>query len=230
MSDLKAIVEALIFASPEPVTLKTLVKLLDTEPKEDIVAAIEALQAGLRRGPAGCRWSRSPAATRSSRGPSCTSGCGGCSTSARRRSCRCVARDARGHRLQAAGHRAGDRRDSRREHGRRRSARSSSASWSRSSAASRSSAGRSCTARRASSSSASASTTCPTCRRSRTCPSCSASTCPPTVGEPAPQTALPFDDERDDRDAEARRVGVTDAVRLQQAAVAGRRRVAPRRR
>ena len=44
MSDLKAIVEALIFASPEPVTLKTLVKLLDTEPKEDIVAAIEALK------------------------------------------------------------------------------------------------------------------------------------------------------------------------------------------
>ena len=44
MSDLKAIVEALIFASPEPVTLKTLVKLLDTEPKEDILAAIDALK------------------------------------------------------------------------------------------------------------------------------------------------------------------------------------------
>jgi segregation and condensation protein B len=44
MSDLKAIVEALIFASPEPVTLKSLVKLLDTEPKEDIVAAIEELR------------------------------------------------------------------------------------------------------------------------------------------------------------------------------------------
>jgi segregation and condensation protein B len=45
MSDLKAIVEALIFASPEPVTLKTLVKLLDTEPKEDIVKAIDELKA-----------------------------------------------------------------------------------------------------------------------------------------------------------------------------------------
>lgn len=44
MSDLKAIVEALIFASPEPLTLKALVKLLDTEPHEDIVAAIQALQ------------------------------------------------------------------------------------------------------------------------------------------------------------------------------------------
>jgi segregation and condensation protein B len=44
MSELKAIVEALIFASPEPVTLKALVKLLDTEPKEEIVAAIDALR------------------------------------------------------------------------------------------------------------------------------------------------------------------------------------------
>src|ERR1041385_4664283 len=44
MSELKAIIEALIFASPEPVTLKALVKLLDTEPKEDIVAAIEELR------------------------------------------------------------------------------------------------------------------------------------------------------------------------------------------
>src|SRR5215471_18764856 len=44
MSDLKSIVEALIFASPEPITLKTLVKLLDAEPKEDIVAALDALK------------------------------------------------------------------------------------------------------------------------------------------------------------------------------------------
>lgn len=49
MSDLKAIVEALIFASPEPVTLKVLVKLLDSEPKEDIVAAIEALREDYNR-------------------------------------------------------------------------------------------------------------------------------------------------------------------------------------
>ena len=43
-SDLKAIVEALIFASPEPVTIKALVKLLDAEPKEDIVRVIDALK------------------------------------------------------------------------------------------------------------------------------------------------------------------------------------------
>ena len=49
MSDLKSIVEALIFASPDPVTMKTLVKLLDTEPKEEIVAAIEALKEDYRR-------------------------------------------------------------------------------------------------------------------------------------------------------------------------------------
>ena len=44
MSELKAIVEALMFASPEPLTIKTLTKLLATEPKEDIVAAVEALK------------------------------------------------------------------------------------------------------------------------------------------------------------------------------------------
>jgi segregation and condensation protein B len=44
MSELKAIVEALIFASPEPMTIKTLIKLLDSEPKEEVVAAVEALK------------------------------------------------------------------------------------------------------------------------------------------------------------------------------------------
>lgn len=41
---LKAIVEALIFASPEPLTPKVLFKLLSDEPKEDVVAAIQAVQ------------------------------------------------------------------------------------------------------------------------------------------------------------------------------------------
>jgi segregation and condensation protein B len=49
MSDLKSIIEALIYASPEPVSLKALVKLLDTEPKEDIEAAIAALRADYER-------------------------------------------------------------------------------------------------------------------------------------------------------------------------------------
>src|SRR3984885_11113171 len=44
MSDLKAIVEASLFASPEPVTVKTLVKLLETEPREAVDAAIEELK------------------------------------------------------------------------------------------------------------------------------------------------------------------------------------------
>jgi segregation and condensation protein B len=41
---LKAIVEALIFASPEPLTLKQLLKLLESEPKEDVQAAIDQLK------------------------------------------------------------------------------------------------------------------------------------------------------------------------------------------
>jgi segregation and condensation protein B len=45
MSDsLKAIIEALMFASPEPLTLKALLKLLDTEPREEVEAAIAALK------------------------------------------------------------------------------------------------------------------------------------------------------------------------------------------
>jgi segregation and condensation protein B len=44
-AELKAIVEALIFASPEPITPRTLFKLLSDEPKEDVTAAIEALRA-----------------------------------------------------------------------------------------------------------------------------------------------------------------------------------------
>src|SRR5438552_16437068 len=43
-AELKAIVEALIFASPEPLTPKQIYKLLDSEPKEDIQAAIAALR------------------------------------------------------------------------------------------------------------------------------------------------------------------------------------------
>jgi segregation and condensation protein B len=50
MSDhLKPIVEALIFASPEPITLKTLQKLLDGEPKEDVDAALAAVKTEYER-------------------------------------------------------------------------------------------------------------------------------------------------------------------------------------
>jgi len=44
-AELKAIVEALIFASPEPITPKMLFKLLAEEPKEDVSAAVDALRA-----------------------------------------------------------------------------------------------------------------------------------------------------------------------------------------
>ena len=44
IAQLKAIVEALVFASPEPLTPKMLFKLLNDEPKEDVLAAVKALQ------------------------------------------------------------------------------------------------------------------------------------------------------------------------------------------
>jgi segregation and condensation protein B len=43
-AELKAILEALIFASPEPLTPKAICKLLDSEPKEDVLAALAALK------------------------------------------------------------------------------------------------------------------------------------------------------------------------------------------
>jgi segregation and condensation protein B len=46
---LKPIVEALIFASPEPLTPKALYRLLDGEPKEDVDAALAALRADYER-------------------------------------------------------------------------------------------------------------------------------------------------------------------------------------
>jgi segregation and condensation protein B len=50
-AEVKAVVEALIFASPEPVTPRMLVRLLAEEPKEDILAAIEALKADYENRP-----------------------------------------------------------------------------------------------------------------------------------------------------------------------------------
>ena len=43
-AELRAILEALIFASPEPLTPKQIYKLLDTEPKEDVQAALAELK------------------------------------------------------------------------------------------------------------------------------------------------------------------------------------------
>src|SRR5689334_3464525 len=43
-AELKAILEALIFASPEPLTPRQMYKLLETEPKEDVQAALAELK------------------------------------------------------------------------------------------------------------------------------------------------------------------------------------------
>ncbi len=50
-AEVKAVVEALIFASPEPMTPKMLCKLLAEEPKEDVLAAIAALKADYENRP-----------------------------------------------------------------------------------------------------------------------------------------------------------------------------------
>src|SRR5439155_16765743 len=43
-AELKAILEALVFASPDPLTPKAIFKLLESEPKEDIQAALAELK------------------------------------------------------------------------------------------------------------------------------------------------------------------------------------------
>jgi segregation and condensation protein B len=48
-AELKAILEALIFASPDPLTPKAMFKLLDSEPKEDVVAALAELKQDYER-------------------------------------------------------------------------------------------------------------------------------------------------------------------------------------
>ena len=50
-AEVKAIVEALIFASPEPVTPKMLYKLLADEPREEVAAAVDALRADYENRP-----------------------------------------------------------------------------------------------------------------------------------------------------------------------------------
>jgi segregation and condensation protein B len=50
-AELKAIVEALIFASPDPITPRMLFKLLSDEPKEDVTAAVNGLKADYENRP-----------------------------------------------------------------------------------------------------------------------------------------------------------------------------------
>jgi segregation and condensation protein B len=50
-AEVRATVEALIFASPEPITPKRLCRLLSEEPKEDVLAAIDSLKADYENRP-----------------------------------------------------------------------------------------------------------------------------------------------------------------------------------
>jgi segregation and condensation protein B len=50
-AEVKAVVEALIFASPEPMTPKMLYRLLTEEPREDVLKAVEALKADYENRP-----------------------------------------------------------------------------------------------------------------------------------------------------------------------------------
>jgi segregation and condensation protein B len=45
LAQLKAVIESLIFASPEPLTMRMLYRLLNDEPKEDVLAAVNAVKA-----------------------------------------------------------------------------------------------------------------------------------------------------------------------------------------
>lgn len=50
-AEVKATVEALIFASPEPITPRQLCRILAEEPKEDVLAAVESLRADYENRP-----------------------------------------------------------------------------------------------------------------------------------------------------------------------------------
>ena len=50
-AEVRATVEALIFASPEPITPRTLCRLLAEEPKEDVLAAVDVLRADYENRP-----------------------------------------------------------------------------------------------------------------------------------------------------------------------------------
>jgi len=50
-AEVRATVEALIFASPEPITPRQLCRILSEEPKEDVLAAVDALRADYENRP-----------------------------------------------------------------------------------------------------------------------------------------------------------------------------------
>jgi segregation and condensation protein B len=52
-AELKAVIEALVYASPDPLTPKTLFKVLESEPREDVQAAFDVLQRDYAEGRGG---------------------------------------------------------------------------------------------------------------------------------------------------------------------------------
>ena len=190
-----SVLEALVFASPEPITPKQLFKLLNDEPKEDVQAALARARGALRRarrraaGRAGRRRLPDRHAARARR-----VGAADVPRAHHAEALAPGARDAGGHRLQAADHRRRDHRDPVGQHlGRHRhAARARPRQDQRPQAGRR--AGRSSTPRRASSSIASASATSRTCRRSRTWPAPSASSRPSGLAVEVVDT-LPLSDE-----------------------------------
>jgi segregation and condensation protein B len=116
LAQLKAVIEALIFASPDPITPRMLYKLLNDEPKEDVKAALDALKADyVDRGglhiaevAGGFQITTRPEYPRVG-APAVPRALGEQAVGRR-------ARNAVGDCLQAAGDRRGDRRDSQRQH------------------------------------------------------------------------------------------------------------------
>ena len=51
--ELKAVIEALVYASPDPLTPKTLFKVLESEPREDVQASLDALRCDYAEGRGG---------------------------------------------------------------------------------------------------------------------------------------------------------------------------------
>src|SRR5687768_134206 len=89
MSDaLKPVIEALIFASPDPLTPKMLFKLLESEPKEDVEAALDALKRDYER-PGGLQLVEVAGGYQIVTKPELHEWGGACFTSGRRSVCRC---------------------------------------------------------------------------------------------------------------------------------------------
>ena len=116
LAQLKAVIEALMFASPDPITPRMLNRLLNDEPKEDVKAALESLKADyVDRG--GLHMAEVAGGFQITTRPEYHEWVQAAVPRALvQQAVGRVARNALGDRLQAAGDRRGDRRDSQRQH------------------------------------------------------------------------------------------------------------------